>query len=137
MNYTLSHLLHLTSPDIHYIVTALVGMSRGFAGSFGSAIGGGFFTRILKGALETGFDQRGLSPRPLLVRTLLGSPATVMHLEGIDRVIAIESYEYAVRTLFLAGASVAIISTLFQAGAGWVPGYTSNTSSESVDVMEA
>lgn len=137
MNYTLSHLLHLTSQDVHYIVTALIGMSRGFAGSFGSAVGGGFFTRILKGTLETGFDRYGLSPRPHLVLKLLGSPATVMHLEGLERDVAIESYGYAVRMLFLAGAIVAGVSTLFQAGTGWIPDYTSNRASESADATEA
>lgn len=121
MNYTLSHVLHLTSTQVHYTVSALIAMSRGFAGSFGSAIGGGFFTRILKSSLEMGFAQRGLPPQPKLVRTLLGSPATVAHLIGEERLIAIESYEYAIRMLFLAGSLLALVATAFQAGTGWTP----------------
>lgn len=119
LNYTLSHLLHLTSPDVHYIVSALTAMSRGFAGSFGSAVGGGLFIRILKKSLETGFSKHDLPPRPDLVRTLLGSPATVMQLTGLERMVAIESYEYAVQMLFLAGSVLALVATVFQAGTGW------------------
>jgi hypothetical protein len=121
MNYTLSHMLHLTSPAVHYIVTALLAMSRGFAGSFGSAVGGGYFTRILKPALEAGFASHGLPPQPELVLELLGSPATVMRLTGTERLVAIESYERAVRMLFLAGSVLALISAVVQAGVGWTP----------------
>ncbi|OGE50483.1 hypothetical protein PENARI_c016G06021 [Penicillium arizonense] len=121
MNYTLSHLLHLTSPAVHYIVTALLAMSRGFAGSFGSAVGGGYFARILKPSLEAGFAAHGLPPQPELVRELLGSPATVMRLTGTERLIATESYEHAVQMLFLAGSVLALVSTVVQAGVGWTP----------------
>lgn len=119
MNYTLSHLLHLTSPEVHYIASALVTMSRGFAASFGSSIGGGFFVRILKESLETGFSEHGLPSQPALVRRLLGSPATVMHLAGPERVVAVQSYEHALRMLFLAGSALALVATAFQAGTGW------------------
>src|SRR5699024_7067446 len=85
MNYTLAHLLHLTNPNVHYIVTSLVAMSRGFAGSFGSAVGGGLFSRELKRALETGFSRRGLFNKDELIRKLLGSPALVMDLTGADK----------------------------------------------------
>jgi hypothetical protein len=121
MNYTLSHLLHLSSPHVHYIVTALVAMSRGFAGSFGSAVGGGFFARVLKSSLEAGFTSHNLPEQPELVRKLLGSPALVMHLVGTERIVAIESYEHAVRMLFLAGSVVALGATIVQAGVGWTP----------------
>ncbi|KAJ5475708.1 hypothetical protein N7539_007995 [Penicillium diatomitis] len=121
MNYTLSHVLHLTSPEVHYIVSSLIAMSRGFAGSFGSAIGGGFFTRVLKNALETSFQQHKMSPRPDLIRTLLGSPATVMSLTGTERLIAIQGYEHAIRMLFMGGSLVALAATAFQAATGWVP----------------
>lgn len=121
MNYTLSHLLHLTNPHVHYIVTALVAMSRGFAGSFGSAVGGGFFTRVLKSSLEAGFSTHQLPQQPELVRKLLGSPALVVHLVGTEKLVAIESYEHAVRMLFLAGSVVALAATFVQAGVGWTP----------------
>lgn len=119
LNYSLSHLLHLTSIEVHYIVSSLIAMTRGFAGSFGSAVGGGLFIRILKGSLESGFSKHDLPPRPDLVRTLLGSPATVMQLTGLERSVAIESYEHAVRVLFLAGSVLALVATAFQAGTGW------------------
>ncbi|KAJ5887025.1 uncharacterized protein N7473_009699 [Penicillium subrubescens] len=119
MNYTLSHVLHLTSPHVHYIVSSLVAMSRGFAGSFGSAVGGGFFTRILKTSLEKGFAQHDLPPRPDLIRTLLGSPATVARLTDVERLVAIQGYEHAIRMLFLGGSLVALTATIFQAATGW------------------
>lgn len=122
MNYTISHLLHLTSPHMHYIVSALFTTFRGLAGSFGSAVGGGFFTRILKGALETGFSQQGLPPKPDLVRTLLGSPATVSHLDGIERLVAVQSYEHAFRMLFMAATFLILVAAAFQAGTGWAAG---------------
>ena len=121
VNYTLSHVLYLTNPKLHYIVSALFTSFRGFAGSFGSGIGGGFFTRILKKALEDGFDQHGLPPKPDLVRTLLGSPATVGRLEGIEHIIAKQGFEHAFRMLFLAAFVVALASTVIQAGTGWTP----------------
>lgn len=119
MNYTLSHVLHLTSPHVHYIVSSLIAMSRGFAGSFGSAVGGGFFTRILKTSLEKEFAEHDLPSRPDLIRTLLGSPATVMQLTGTERLVAIQSYEHAIRMLFLGGSLVALTATAFQAATGW------------------
>ncbi|KAK8116191.1 major facilitator superfamily transporter [Apiospora sp. TS-2023a] len=82
VNYTLAHLLHLTSPDTHYVATSLLGTFRGFAGSFGSAIGGGIFIRTLRGSLDAGFRAvdggAPLSPeRAQLVKRLVGSPALV------------------------------------------------------------
>ena len=119
LNYALSHLLHLTDTNVHYIVTALVAMSRSLAGSFGSAVGGGFFARVLKASLEAGFSSHGLAQRPDLVRRLLGSPALVAHLDGIEHVVAVESYEHAVKMLFLAGTVVALAAACVQAGVGW------------------
>lgn len=133
MNYTLSHLLHLTSPQVHYIASALISMSRGFAASFGSSIGGGFFIRILKGSLEMGFSEHGLPPQPALVHTLLGSPATAMRLSGPERVVAIQSYEHAVRMLFLAGSALALVATAFQAGTGWHSDSHDKNQEESID----
>lgn len=121
INYTLSHLLHLTSPHIHYIVTALVAMSRGFAGSFGSAAGGGLFSRELARELEKGFSKYGLFGKDELIRKLLGSPALVSKLSGLEKEIAIDSYEKAVQRLFLAGGVLTLAATIIQAGTGWVP----------------
>ncbi|PSS27452.1 hypothetical protein M430DRAFT_79706, partial [Amorphotheca resinae ATCC 22711] len=78
LNYTLAHLLHQTPPSTHFISISLLATFRGFAGSFGSAIGGGLFVRLLKSGLEEGFEQHGgLEGREELVRRLLGSPALV------------------------------------------------------------
>ncbi|KAK3687068.1 hypothetical protein LTR37_019182 [Vermiconidia calcicola] len=119
LNYNLAHLLHLTPPSTHYIATSLLATFRGFAGSFGSAIGGGLFTRRLRTSLEQGFAERGLRHREDLVRRLLGSPALVENLSGEDREVAIAGYEDALKALFLAGAGLALIMVFVQAGTGW------------------
>jgi hypothetical protein len=119
MNYALSHMLHLTDPNVHYIVTSLLGMFRGSAGSFGSAIGGGFFQRELKKALEKGFGKHGLSAKDDLVRKLLGSPALVRKLSGLEKEVAIQSYEHAVKLLILGGCVLALVATIIQACTGW------------------
>lgn len=123
MNYTLSHLLHRTTPHVHYIVTSLVAMSRGFAGSFGSAVGGGLFARELKRSLEKGFAEHGI-PRhgqDGLIRKLLGSPALVVGLSGAEKEVAVQGYEHALRKLFMAGSILVIAATILQAGTGWRP----------------
>ncbi|KAF7164152.1 hypothetical protein CNMCM5623_008842 [Aspergillus felis] len=119
MNYALSHMLHLTHPNVHYIVTSLIGMFRGSAGSFGSAIGGGFFQRELKKALEKGFGKHGLSAKDDLVRKLLGSPALVRKLSGLEKEVAIQSYEHAIKLLILGGCVLALVATIIQACTGW------------------
>ncbi|OJJ44437.1 hypothetical protein ASPZODRAFT_2112608 [Penicilliopsis zonata CBS 506.65] len=121
VNYTLSHILHLTATPLHYIITALVGMSRGFAGSFGSAIGGGLFTRVLKAQLESAFHAHEVPDSEKLIRRLLGSPTLVSSLEGVERNIAIEGYQHATRTLFLTGAGLVLVAAALQAGTGWEP----------------
>lgn len=119
MNYSLSHLLHLTPPEVHYVVTALVGMARGFAGSFGSAMGGGFFQRGLKESLERGFSVHDIPNKEELIRKLLGSPALVKTLSGVERAIAVQSYEHAVKTLLLGSCVLGLVATVIQAGTGW------------------
>ena len=118
LNYTLAHLLHLTPKSTHYIATSLVATFRGFAGSFGSAIGGGLFTRTLYTSLTEHFEDAG-EARPDLVRRLLGSPALVRTLRGGEREIAIKGYEDALKALFLAGAGLALMMVFVQAGTGW------------------
>ncbi|KAL4814679.1 major facilitator superfamily domain-containing protein [Aspergillus spinulosporus] len=118
MNYTFAHILYLTKPEVHYIVTALVGMSRGFAGSFGSAMGGGFFQRELKAGLEDGFARHGLSGEEGLIHKLLGSPALVGTLTGAEKEVAMQSYEYAIKMLLLGGFGIMIVASIAQAGTG-------------------
>ncbi|KAL4809889.1 major facilitator superfamily domain-containing protein [Aspergillus unguis] len=119
MNYTFAHILYLTKPSVHYIVTALVGMSRGFAGSFGSAMGGGFFQRELKSGLEDGFKRHGLEGKEGLVTRLLGSPVLVGKLEGVEKEVAMQSYEHAIKMLLLGGFVIMLVASVAQAGTGW------------------
>ncbi|KKY25926.1 putative mfs multidrug transporter [Diplodia seriata] len=121
INYTLVHALHLTPKHTHFVLTSLVATFRGFAGSFGSAIGGGVFARLLTDSLTHGFTRRGSEPgaKDELIRRLLGSPALVARLQGVDRAVAIEGYEYALRGLFLAAVALAVVAAVVQAGTGW------------------
>ncbi|KAK5735842.1 hypothetical protein LTR17_007854 [Elasticomyces elasticus] len=119
LNYNLAHLLHLTPKSTHYIATSLLATFRGFAGSFGSAIGGGIFTRKLSTSLKQGFEDAGLEHEKGLIRRLLGSPALVGQLDAVEKRVAITGYEDALRTLFLAGAGLAAVTVLVQAGTGW------------------
>ena len=119
LNYTLAHLLHLTAPSTHFIATSLLATFRGFAGSFGSAVGGGIFMRILRASLEQGFAEKGLKGKGELVRKLLGSPALVAGLSGVEREVAMGAYVDAIRGLFWAGAGLAVVVIAVQAGTGW------------------
>ncbi|KAF2209807.1 hypothetical protein CERZMDRAFT_100209 [Cercospora zeae-maydis SCOH1-5] len=118
MNYNLAHMLHLTPKATHYVATALLGTFRGFAGSFGSAFGGGLFERTLYSDLERRFRDAGLKDSAL-VRRLLGSPALVEQLKSPEREIAIESYQHALRVLWFAMAGIAFVAFFVQAGTGW------------------
>ncbi|KAM3418204.1 hypothetical protein BST61_g4208 [Cercospora zeina] len=118
MNYNLAHMLHLTPKPTHYVATALLGTFRGFAGSFGSALGGGLFERTLYSDLQRRFRDAGLE-NPSLVRRLLGSPALVEQLKSPEREIAIEVYQYALRVLWFAMAGIAFVAFFVQAGTGW------------------
>lgn len=96
---------------------------RGFAGSFGSAIGGGLFTRTLRDGLEKGFEENGgLAGREDLVRRLLGSPALVKALKGSERAVAVDSYTASLKGLLVGGAGLALAMVFVQAGTGWNPG---------------
>lgn len=118
LNYTLVHLLHLTPSSVHPIVLSLLATFRGFAGSFGSAIGGGLFARILRRSLADGFEEAGLR-RDDLIRRLLGSPALVGRLEGKERDIAVGAYEDGLKALFLSSVALAVVVIFVQACTGW------------------
>ena len=119
LNYTLAHILHLSLPETHFIVTALLATFRGFAGSFGSAIGGGIFARLLESSLQQGFKNRGLSGKKELIKQLLGSPELVLSLTGDDKEVAIAGYVTALKGLFVAASGLAMIMVVVQAGTGW------------------
>ncbi|KAK4635610.1 MFS-type transporter M2 [Fulvia fulva] len=118
LNYSLAHVLHLTPKEGHYIATALNATFRGFAGSFGSAVGGGLFTRTLAASLASQFAERGMK-RDDLVRRLLGSPALVDQLHGIEREVAVKGYEDGLQTLWYGAALLAFAMVFVQAGTGW------------------
>ena len=126
LNYTLAHLLHLSHEGTHFITTSLLGTFRGFGGSFGTAIGGGVFLRILKASLESGFKKLdggdGLGDaRKELVKKLAGSPALVFGggLSDAERDIAVEGYAGASRGTWQAAAALGILMIVVQAATGW------------------
>ncbi|KAI1140334.1 MFS general substrate transporter [Hypoxylon sp. FL0543] len=123
LNYTLAHLLHLTLPDTHYVATSLLGTFRGFAGSFGSAIGGGIFARTLRESLERGFKEIDGSgqDRSELIRKLIGSPALVYNggLGPLERQVAVQGYVDALGVLFQAAVVLSIFVLVIQAASGW------------------
>jgi predicted MFS family arabinose efflux permease len=119
LNYALVHLLHLTHADVHPIVISLLATFRGFAGSFGSAIGGGVFGRVLHKSLKDGFSDADLTHRGDLIRRLLGSPALVSKLDGKDKTVAVGAYQDAFKVLFLSAVGLSVVVALVQAGTGW------------------
>ena len=119
LNYSLVHPLHLTFPSIHFITTSLLTTFRGFGASFGSAIGGGIFARALTDSFTSLRDSHNLPPDDRLLEQILGSPATVGLLTGVDKEIAISSYESALMRLFLVGGAVSVAAVALQAGTGW------------------
>ncbi|KAJ2903547.1 major facilitator superfamily domain-containing protein [Zalerion maritima] len=122
MNYTLHHLLHLVPPETHFVATSLLGTFRGFAGSFGVAIGGGIFGRTLRGVLEDGFNKLDDGKdRSGMISKLIGSPAAVYHdgLSATEQDIAIQGYVAALKTVFTGAVVLAIVVIAIQAGAGW------------------
>jgi hypothetical protein len=138
LNYTLAHILHLSLSENHFIATALLATFRGFAGSFGSSIGGGIFARLLQSSLQHGFKERGLHGKGELIRKLLGSPALVSSLTGDDKEVAIAGYVAALQGLFVAASGLAVVVVIVQAGTGWRSGVEdiSDETSEADDEHE-
>lgn len=119
LNYTLHHLLFLVVSDVRFIATSLVATFRGFAGTFGSAIGGGIFIRVLQRSLIAGFQEHGIKDRKGLIRRLLGSPRAVQELHGVEKQIAVTAYTKAIQALFYSAAALGVVMLLVQAGTGW------------------
>lgn len=126
LNYTLAHLLHLATPETHYVSTGLLATFRGFAGSFGTSIGGGIFMRKLREQLTAGFEAldgtAGLSPgRMTLVKRLIGSPNLVQSgiLSEAEREVAVRGYEVALKVMYNSAVALVVLVLLFQAGTGW------------------
>lgn len=126
LNYTLAHMLHLTPSSTHYIATSLLGTFRGFAGSFGSAIGGGIFARTLRDSLEKGFktldnDDKLSWARQILIKRLVGSPALVYNggLGQVEQQVAVQGYVAGLKVLFQAAVVLSAIVFVLQAATSW------------------
>ncbi|KAF5023842.1 hypothetical protein F66182_4100 [Fusarium sp. NRRL 66182] len=125
VNYTLAHTLHLSHDDTRYIATSLLGTFRGSGSSFGTAVAGGIFYRLLKDNLVAGFLRldggEHLRPgRQILVANLVSTPGLV-HGGGLSRAeqdIAIEGYAGATRGVWQAMAMLGVVVVLFQTLAG-------------------
>lgn len=126
LTYALAHLLHLSTKDTAFISSSLLNTARGFGGSFGTAIGGGIFYRILRANLTGGFlslDGDGpLTPeRRRLISHLLGSPELVHggNFTADEAHIAMDSYSRAMQTVWQAAGTLVIVMAFFQAATGW------------------
>jgi len=119
LNYTLAHVLHLVLPEVRFIVTSLLATFRGFAGTFGSAIGGGIFVRALRASLERGFEEHGVTGKKDLIRKLLGSPRVVRQLSGIERAVVVKGYIDALKALWFSAVVLTCFMWFVQAGTGW------------------
>ena len=124
LNYTLAHVLHLTPAQTHVIVIPVNAMFRGLAGSFGSSVSGGYFMRTLRSTLTTSFRELGLDPdnntqTAQLINKLLGTPALVRTLKGVEHEVAVMGYATSLQRLFIGGSVFAIVAALLQAGTGW------------------
>lgn len=141
LNYTLAHLLHLSNPEMHFIATGLLSTFRGFAGSFGTTIGGGIFSRALRDALTEGFTRldggKGLDrAREKLISVLIGSPAAVFK-EGVlspgERSVAVIGYERALEVLYKSAAGLCILVVVLQAGTGWTAPVVEKVNEDELD----
>lgn len=126
LNYTLAHILHLATPDTHYVATGLLATFRGFAGSFGTAIGGGIFMRALRAQLTGGFERLDGTPdlapaRVTLIKRLVGSPNLVHSgvLSAAEREVAVRGYEAALKVMYSSAAALIVLVLFVQAGTGW------------------
>lgn len=143
VNYTLAHLLHLAPAKDHFIVTGLLATFRGFAGSFGTGIGGGVFNRVLRGSLTRGFLELGhgglTERREKLITVLVGSPAAVWQegvLSKMERGVAVGGYEMALRKLYMGAAGVTVVVLILQWGTGW-KGVEDETKTDEEGIREA
>lgn len=126
LNYTLAHLLHVSVPGTHYIATGLWTTFRGFAGSFGTSIGGGIFTRRLREELAVGFEKLDgtvdLSPgRVNMIKRLVGSPNLVFggSLSEAEKQVAVAGYEVSLKVLYTYAVMLTVFVLFLQAGTGW------------------
>lgn len=142
LNYTMAHLLHLSHEGTQYVAVSLLATFRGFGGSFGTAIGGGIFYRLLRSRLTREFLKLDggdhLSPeRQTLVSRLLGTPGLVYggNLTIPEQEIAVDGYAAASRGVWKAAAVFCIGVVIIQAATGWTA--PEKEREDSVDEEEA
>jgi hypothetical protein len=121
LNYTLSHVFYLNLPETHFIVNSLMSTYRGFASSFGSAIGGAIFSRVLIFSLGREFKRRGLVEKHDLFQKLLGSPALVASAVGGEKEAIIRAFVTAFKVLFIIASAFSLVVILVQACVGRTP----------------
>ena len=95
---------------------------RGFGASFGSAIGAGIFARVMTATFNGLLAERDMPSDDALLERLLGSPAIVGGLEGVQKEVAVASFVAGFRALFVAGGGIALVAAAVQAGTGWRKG---------------
>ncbi|KAG5746676.1 hypothetical protein H9Q70_010642 [Fusarium xylarioides] len=125
VNYTLAHILHLSHDDTRYIATSLLGTFRGSGSSFGTAVAGGIFYRLLRGNLVSGFleldgGEHLSHARQRLISSLVNTPGLVHggDLSPAEQNIATEGYAGATRGVWQAMATLGGVVVLFQALTG-------------------
>lgn len=99
---------------------------RGFASSFGSAIGGAIFSRMLIFSLETEFKRRGLVEQHNLFQRLLVSPDLVAGIIGIEKEAIIEAFSATFKVLFTSTSAFSLVTILVQ--------WTTNTETERLEI---
>ncbi|KAF5011424.1 hypothetical protein FDECE_2487 [Fusarium decemcellulare] len=126
LNYTLVHTLHLSHGDTQYIATSLIATFRGFGGSFGTAIGGGIFYRLLRSGLISRFleldgGQHLSEDRRQLISKLISTPGLVHggELSAAEQTVAVQGYAGASRGVWQAAAMLGVVVVLTQAATGW------------------
>ncbi|KAL5594393.1 hypothetical protein BROUX41_001328 [Berkeleyomyces rouxiae] len=139
MNYTLAHMLHLTTPDVHFVSTSLLGMFRGFGGSFGTAIGGGYFMRLIKSIITKDFERLdggvlSEAHKEMIVK-LAARPEFVFDggLSPAEQIIARNGYAAALQQTWRVAALIGVGAIILQAMCGWKAPAESNESTVDAD----
>ncbi|KAH6899649.1 major facilitator superfamily domain-containing protein [Thelonectria olida] len=143
INYTLAHVLHLSHKSTQYVTTSLIATFRGFGGSFGTAIGGGIFYRLLRSSLVSGFlgldggDELS-DERRRLISKLAGTPGMVFggDLNSAEQQVAMDGYAGAARGVWQAAATLGLMMVAAQAATGWVAQSTDDEDEVTMDEDE-
>lgn len=126
--YTLAHILATTHEKA--IVTSLYNTFRGLAPSFGAGIAGGILQRRLQKSMVASIsefrpDGKLTSDDWDLIARLKGSPTLVWQLQGWQKEVGMQAYEYAIRIIFLVAIFAGVLAFIAQ-----LLTYTRDTSEE-------